>query len=156
MKIIIGFSHKKGFRPIDYLIQWFQKDVNFSHAYIRFYDSYTDNFMIIEARKDVHMQELSNWEKRNKSVHEFQLEITDERKREILKFAYKNLKKPYSYKNLIGIILNRFLKIEIFKDESNAYICSELVATIFQNELKFSKPLDYVTPKDIYLRIKNG
>ena len=148
--IYIGFSKQKGFKPFAWIIQWWQGGTDFAHAYIRFYDYYTRQWVIVEARRDVHIVEWENWKALNTTTHEFALEVSSKRRREAVAFAIKNCEKPYSFLNIIGLTINEIFGFNLFKDQGKAFICSELVATIFDKELKFDKPLDYVTPKDVY------
>lgn len=152
--IYIGFSRPTTFFPIFSwlirLIEW----TRFSHVYIRYFDTYTKEWIIFEASHgEVHLIQWNNWREKAITVYEQAFEIEEERKRRLVKFMVKNLQKPYSIKNILGIAIKILTGLRLFKDSNKAFICSELVATALGDRLKFEKELDFVTPKDIYKAI---
>ena len=78
----------------------------------------------------------------------------DERHRvEVIRYVIDHLQKPYSILNIFGIILHQMLGIKWLLDGRKAFICSELIALALDNKIQFKKPLDLVTPKDIWQAI---
>jgi len=148
--IYLGFSRPNKFRLFSFFIMSFLK-IDFSHVYIRFYDEYTSKWIIFEASHgEVHLIETSNWKNKNITIKEEPFEIDEKHRREVIRFMIDNLQKPYSYRNILGIVFYQLFKKRLFQDGPSAFICSELVALALDNKISFKKPLDLVTPKDIW------
>jgi len=148
--IYVGFSRPNKFRVFSFLIMLIL-GIKFSHVYIKFYDEYTSKWIVFEASHgEVHLIESSNWLKRNVVVREEKFEIDEDHRREIIRFMIDHLQKPYSYKNIFAIIIHQIVGLRVLEDGPKAFICSELIALALDNKIQFKKPLDLVTPKDIW------
>jgi len=155
--IYVGFSRPIKFKLFSFLIRVFQYWSAYSHAYIRFYDEYTERWIIFEASHgEVHLITDKNWSGNNIKVKEVGFDLSDKYRRELIKFAIDNLQKPYSIKNILSIFINRITGFRMFADGPKAFICSELIALALDNKITLRKPLDLVTPKDLYEAVSRG
>ena len=150
MVIYVGFSRPIKWKLFSSLIMLFL-NTSYSHVYLRFYDAYTAKWIIFEASHgEVHLIEESNWKQNNIIVRESSFELDEKHRREVIRFAIDNLQKPYSIKNIFGIVFYQIFGKRILTDGHKAFICSELIALALDNKIQFKKPLDLVTPKDIW------
>lgn len=148
--IYIGFSRPRRFKIFSALIMLFL-GASFSHVYMRFYDDYTSKWIIFEASHgEVHLIEEFNWRLKNTVVREQSFELDEKHRREVIRFVIDNLQKPYSFTNILGIVFHSLTGKKWFLDGPKAYICSELIALALDNKIQFKKPLDLVTPRDIW------
>lgn len=150
--IILGFSKPNKFKVFSFLIMLIL-GIKFSHVYLKFFDDYTGKWIIFEASHgEVHLIDEPNWRESNIAVREESFEIDDKHKREVIRFMISNLQKPYSISNIFAILIYQVFKVKInfLFDGPHAFICSELVALALDNKISFKKPLDLVTPKDIW------
>ena len=148
--IYVGFSRPNSFKIFATLIMLFLR-IPFSHVYMRFFDEYTGKWIIFEAsRGEVHLIEESNWRKYNTTVREQSFELDEKHRREVIRFVIDHLQKPYSFTNILGIVLHQTIGVKWLLDGSKAFICSELIALALDNKIQFKKPLDLVTPEDIW------
>ena len=149
--IYVGFSRPSKFKIVSSLIMMWQGFTKYSHVYLRFYDEYTSKWVIFEASHgEVHLIEWGNWLENNISIRENPFELDEQHRKEVISFVIDNLQKPYSIKNIIGIVIYGLTGFRLFTDGPKAFICSELIALALDNKIIFKKPLDLVTPKDIY------
>lgn len=151
----IGFSRPVKFKIFSWLIRIYLRTA-YSHVYIRFFDEYTQRWIIFEASHgEVHLIESSNWRKENLVIREQAFRVDEQHRREVIRFMIDHLQKPYSFRNILGIIFYQTIgwKPPFFNDGPDAFICSELIALALDNKIQFKKPLDLVTPRDIWNEI---
>jgi hypothetical protein len=158
--IIVGFSTHKDFNILSWIIQKVEK-TTFSHVYIRWYSATTDRQLTYQASGlAVNFCGQEVFYTKNVDIAQFSISITDAEKITILQTAIDLAGKPYGIMDLVGIGLVRLMALfgkkikNLFRDEGNAYICSELVATILiKIGFKFEELSD-VTPKDVYDKLR--
>ena len=108
----------------------------------------TERWIILEASYgEVHFIEMNNWLQHNIICDEFEFDINREEYVDLMRFAVDRLQRPYGYKTILGIFLN---KKDLYS--SNGFICSQLVYAALPN-LFHSEQINpnCVTPKDIHL-----
>jgi len=160
MKITIGFSKsKKNFAPFGWAIQWFQ-NTPFSHTYLRRNSSSTGEYVYQASGNMVNFMGINTFLDIAKPVEEFEIEISDETWKPTLKKLIEYAGRPYSVKSIIAIVLARFgIRSKYLQDGDYAFICSEIVVEIlhemdFIKKEEWYKPTDLVTPKELYLKLK--
>ena len=79
--------------------------------------------------------------------------LTDEEKKELQTYAIKQAGTQYSFLQLLGLIINYFLKRSIIKDvNKKAMICSEFICSSYKHigkDLVPNKDCALVTPQDL-------
>lgn len=149
--MFVGFSRPIKFRLFSWLTMKFER-VNFSHIYIRFYDKYLCRWIVLEASHgEVHFESFENWSQKNERVHEFFIKSNPAFVRSIYLFGLDRLQRPYGFLQILIIAIKQLTGLKLITDGEKSYICSELVAQALR--IEFDKPLDFVTPKDIYERL---
>lgn len=152
--IEIGFSRPKKFKLFSVLTRLWQGWTPYSHVYLKFRIEDIKRVLVLEASYgEVHFIEYSNWQKANICIAKKSLDFGDWTINKALVFGIDRLQKPYGITSIVGIFLNELFGVKIFTDGDKSYICSELVANALGDYYKFNKPLDYVTPKDLYNKI---
>lgn len=119
MKIRVGFSTTNSW--ISKTIRWFTKG-NISHSYIRFYDDFLDEDLVMHADwPGVLIEPAALFEATNIVIEEF--EITDPRLKGSIKYNLRHLRKKYDYWNLAYwakvITFKRWIKRKIKKPVEN-------------------------------------
>lgn len=136
----IGFSRSNSkFAVLSTLIRKVLK-VEFSHVYFRFRSDKANRDLIYQANSHgVYFTGGTQFLEHNAIVDEFEIAIEEETFGKLLSFCIDELGKSYGFWNLLGLglktLLYRFqLKIPNFlADENKSYICSELVAKIYND-----------------------
>jgi hypothetical protein len=152
-KIIIGFSRStKHFAPFSKAIQWWD-DTNYSHVYFQFKSSKYDVDMIYQSSSTM-LNYMSKhvFLHHNKVIHEFELEISEEKYDKLMKDCMESAGLEYGLMQVFGIIIAETfcLPENPFSDEEK-YHCSEWVAEKLEDlDYKFDKELDLVKPIDIF------
>lgn len=151
-KIYIGLS-----KPVKWKIGaeaiklWINRP--YSHVYIRFISSNpkVPSNIYQASHGMVHFRTFDNFTKDNIVVKEWEIDITDEERVNILASCMQLAGEPYDTFNLLKIfsvdVLNSCgIKLKTFN--GRGFICSELVGTIMANQwgYVFTKPLHLVTP----------
>lgn len=160
-KLIIGFSKPKKFKIISWIIRQTEKTL-FSHVYLKFHSDNLDRDIVYQASgRQVNFVGSVMFLRYHESLIEFELEINDNEKQEILKTCIDKAGIPYGRKQLIGLGLVRFLALfgkkirNPFSDNDTTYICSELIGYILVKYFNFKiEDLDSTSPKDIYLLLQ--
>lgn len=149
VKIQVGTSDARGFKPGSWLIKLFQW-TSYSHVYFKFYSENLKETMIYQASHGlVNFFGLNNFLSENRERRIFEIEITEEAYRRILKRCVQLAGAKYSKIQLIGYPLITFLGKNPF-DEKGKYVCSELCAEILLDlGYNFEKDLPSILPKDI-------
>lgn len=155
--MIVGFSRPHGFKIFSLLIRAFQGGTDYSHCYLKFnmVVGRTLRTIVAEASYgEVHLISLDEFEKRNLVVDEFKFKISESCKDKALNYIADNLQRPYSMKNILGIVFKRYFGIkDPFSDHDSGFICSELVLRALADKIELKNP-DTVTPADIYKAIQ--
>lgn len=159
-KIIVGFSKPQN-RPLP-IFSWIIRAVDnteYSHVYLKIKSESLDEMLLYEAANGyVNFRSLELWNQKNAVVAEFEVDITDEQLKILLKWCIKNSGKPYSVKQLVGIGWNYVRKAfnyppkNIFKNEEDGMVCSEVLARILSVVYGIDTGIDFdlVDPRDIY------
>lgn len=124
----------------------------YSHTYI--YLNQSDE--VFEAEfVGVRTIKYSDWIKDSFVVEEVDIEITDKRYEELLKFVAESKGKRYSVVQLLMILWAKLGGKVIYDNGDSIYICSELVARALSDILCIpDEELDLVTPLNIYQLVK--
>lgn len=158
-KIVIGFSKPKGeFKPLSWLIRVFE-GTPYSHVYISWHSEKLNRTLIYQASgAQVNFTSPTVFESINETVAEFELEVSDEAKLEVVRFAVDNAGVPYGCRQIVGMAISRIFRLfgakvkNPFSDGRSTYVCSELVGTILEEKLgkEIKEDLDVIGPKGIY------
>jgi hypothetical protein len=154
-EIIIGFSRPKNhILPIfSWLIRAFQGFTEYSHVYLKFHNDILDRYIIFQASgSQVNYIGSKLFKEQVHIIEEFKLYVTDEQCKQIQQFAIDQAGKPYSIRNILGIVF----RSNLFLDGNDGFICSELVGNILNEQFNmyFDKEIEFITPKDIYEKLK--
>lgn len=106
----------------------------------------------------VNFMNSETFEQEALSVHETQIEISQETRSKVLQFAIDNCGKPYGTKEIAGLAVVRiahWLGKEIenpLADTDRSLICSELASRVLRDclNIKLPKDPDDMTPLDVY------
>lgn len=152
-KIYIGLS-----KPVKWKIGaeaiklWIHRP--YSHVYIRFVSSNAaiPSNVYHAAHGMVHFRAFDNFLKDNVVVKEWEIDITDNEKTQILSHCMKLAGEPYDTLNLLKIVcvdIFNSIGIKLKTYDGVGYICSELVGAIMTDQwgYTFSKPLHLITPE---------
>lgn len=152
----IGFSYPRKFKIGAYLISWW---INrpYSHCYILIpIESIGINTVYHAAHGSVHFREYDNkFKDENHVIYEYDIEITKEQKKSILKKCMQLAGDDYGYKELPTILLSdlcHYLKLPVLQTkDGHGYICSELIGSILIDELGYTSdiPKHLLKPDDI-------
>ena len=132
MKIAIGFSKRRKFNPMSWLIQKCES-TPFSHAYVRIPDKTTGKVLIFEATgTGVYFKGLEFFLEKSEIVEEYWFFLTPDEYKDGMSFAIDALGKKYGKMQLLGLALVRFLKLfgirirNPLSNGSRQYVCTEL------------------------------
>lgn len=107
---------------------------NFSHAFISVYSKGLDRHLIYQATQaGVFFYSTQSFSTVSVEVKAFDIELTDEASKAMLRWCVDQLGKHYGVTQLLGMVLVRIaalFKVKIknpFSNNSNNFICSELV-----------------------------
>lgn len=160
--IIVGFSRPKTWKPFSWLIMTAYGNP-FSHAYIKFYSKSLDRWIIYQASGfSVNFMNIQTFEDEEVIVYEKEIEITQEAKTRIIRFAMDNCGKPYGIKQVAGLGWVRLQELLFRKEIKNpltdgikSFFCSELVALILSMVgIKLPKAPEDMAPKDVFGLLK--
>lgn len=151
--IYIGFSHPKAGKVGAELIKWWSARP-YSHVYIRFDSVQIPSTVYHAARGMVHFLATTNFVSQNIVVKEYGIELSEEKKLAILKYAISLCGQRYSSETLFKIFileLSRYINLVPKFYDSKGYICSELIGKICKDHLniEFDKPTYLLTPANI-------
>lgn len=146
MKVVIGASRSSRFNIFGTGVRLWQGWTDYSHVYIKYFDQRIGQNVICEASYgEVHLITEENWHKKNISVGEWEVDISEYDFHIMLLYIYDKLQSPYGYLTILGIFLGR---TDIGADDDKSFICSELIVRILGNYIGLN-PSDHVTPKQI-------
>ena len=159
-QLIIGFSKsKKKFPIISWLIRLVQ-NTEFSHVYLKRNSKYGP-YVYQANGHGVNFTNIQWFLEQNEVTEEFIISVSDEVKDRIMKKAIELCGRPYSQKDIIGILLAQWFNIKsnLLADGEYAFICSELVVELLDSggivlKSQWGKTPELVTPKDIYQKLK--
>ena len=167
--MVIGFSKPRNnkfplFSWIIRLIEW----TPYSHVYIRWWNHHHDEIMVYEASGTV-VKFLGGEAFKYKvdELEAYQLIVSAEARKEIVKFCIRNAGKPYGVKQIIGIgwskfrcalnkLINKVFKTKLnervpnpFSDGKASQVCSEVIGYILRDQLgvKIQADLDVAGPR---------
>ena len=149
-KIAIGFSTPKKFRVASSLIRCFENS-EYSHIYIKMEASSKSKLPFAKvfqaSHGDVNAIAFDVFKEKNKIIHEYEIEIEDNKYFEIATWLWFQLGKPYGFMQLVAIAF----KSSIGQNNDSRFICSELAGMILRDNLGYdlSKSLDYIGLNDI-------
>lgn len=153
--IIIGFSKPKEFKILAKLIMWFEK-TDWSHAYVKFNAITIERNLIYQASsKMVNFEGSIHFETHAIPIHEYQIDIDDEKYKSIMQFCVDNAGIKYGILSALGaglVKLGKKLNISIknpFEDGIHSEFCSELAARVLNQIYLLDYDLDDITPKDL-------
>lgn len=154
MKIYIGFSKPRKFKIGSELIRWWS-GTNYSHVYIRFISNNIPSSVYHAAHGMVHFRSFVKFKEENCVIKEYEIDITDKIKKEMLTHCMLLSGDSYGYVELLKIFLSDcFYSItgkQIGFKDNKGYICSELVGEFLSKKLGIviKKPLFLLKPSDI-------
>lgn len=160
--ITIGFSKPRSFKPFAWLIMKFYS-IPFDHVYIKFYSEKYDRTLIYQASKSiVNFMNPEIFHLENISIEEFDVQILENKKIELVQFCIDNAGKSYGILEAFGLGIVRLIELigytikNPFSDKSKTYICSELSGIVLEQftNVKIEKSLDDLTPLDIFNYLK--
>ena len=154
--IVVGFSKPNGwFEPFSWLIRlmtW----CSFSHAYIKYYNSYADRWITFQASGlAVNFMGQIMFDGKEDIYAEFEIPISEATKLKTVQFAIDNVGAPYAIGQILGFPIVWFMswfgkKISNPLYSGSNYFCSELVSDVI-NEIEAGKlNASVMTPKDLY------
>jgi hypothetical protein len=158
-EIIIGFSRPKAWlEPFSWLIRLITWS-SFSHAYIRFYDTEYNRWLIFQASgAKVNFIGMTMFDGLENIYEEFNVPISDLTKKVVVQSAIDICGSPYGVGQIIGfgwVLLARLFgkKVKNPFASNSSFVCSELVAEILiEIDKEDSGTLDPSTmsPQDLY------
>lgn len=143
-RIYVGFCKPKNtFFPIfSYLIRWVQ-GTEYSHCYIRWYSRSLDEDMYYHAKGvSVNFMASEVFLDKNRDVEVFPIEVTDDQKRDIVKWCVNNAGKSYDLLGVFGVGYVLFMKkfgkkvVNPFRNGKASMYCLEQVAYLMKDALQ--------------------
>lgn len=157
MRITIGFSRPKKWKPFAALIMWwdryrFKASAKMSHGFIRFSSNRWDRAFIYQsAGHRTHFMGGSYFGSINDPVEEYEIEVTDEVEARIGRLCVDREGKPYGVKQVLGsgivnlVWLITFGKVSLknpWEDGDAKTTCVEEVAAIICTGIGIECPLN--------------
>lgn len=153
-KIFIGFSEPNKKKIGSEAIKWWTNS-SFSHVYIRFEgESLGITYLYQASHGMVHFIAYDNFIKQNKTVEEYEVEVTPEQYRQALRISMMLAGEKYAYSELASIFIydvSEKLGKPYDTGDADGYVCSALVAKtcIELLGLSFNRPSHLLRPIDI-------
>jgi hypothetical protein len=152
--LIIGFS-----RPKSWLVpfSWIIRLVTWSpvsHAYVRYYDSYANTWVIFQASGLViNMVSQEMFLTKDEVYAEFEIPISEDMKQKIVQNSINKCGTPYGIWQIFGFAWILFMRLfgKSVKNpfySSSSYFCSELVGDILIEVGDKNIDPSAMTPKD--------
>lgn len=155
--ILIGFSRPTAkFDILADLIRLVEGGTPYSHVFIAWKSESLDRLLIYEARGGgVNFTNIRSFYKHNEVVASYSItELSDEVKKDIIRFCVDNARTEYGFLQVLGIGLVRLaakVGIKIQNPFKGGNICSEIAAKVIQIvDPSIQINLDNVGPKAIY------
>lgn len=156
--ITIGFSRPQKWKPFAWLIMT-AYGIPYDHVYIKFHSNYYERDVIYQASSTmVNFMSPIVFQANNIIVKEFQLDISTENKKNMVKFAMDNAGIPYGIKQCLGLAIVKICEmfgkkiLNPFKDGGKTYVCCELATYVLEQYDSISIPFDQdtINPKELY------
>lgn len=151
MKLIVGFSTTSSW--YSRLIRWFTES-EVSHTYVRVYDEFIGEWLIIHAdMPGVIIETQQVFKAKNLVIEEFEIEDTNLRKS--LRTNLRHLGKKYDWFNILGwvwvITFKRWFKRKIENPLSNPkrLVCVDFVSRVLNDAGVTTLPLGKLHPKGL-------
>lgn len=155
IKIYVGFSvTKRRFAPLSWAIR-LMEGTPYSHVYLQWHSIGADSNVVYEAAGSyLRFLALPIFKEKNKTVKEFEFQITKEQYKRLLKFCMRQAGTDYGILQLVGIAM-----VKLFRLNKNplsrgrrSQVCSEMVGYFLEEVLKQDTRLnlDIAGPRDIY------
>lgn len=109
---------------VSHIVKWFQWGYPYTHIAYVLDDIDKDNPLIIEAWYDVHACKYNVYHKGDPFEY-FTIETTDRQRRQVERFLFRQLGKPYDWLGIIGLVLHKDI------EDRQSWFCSELIAEAF-------------------------
>lgn len=161
--VIVGFSRPKAWlEPFSWLIRIVEgnpiKWCPFSHAYIKYYNSYADRWEIFQASGiKVNFVGETLFDSEEVIYKEFTIPISNAAKLSTVQFAVDNVGLPYGVMEIVGfgwvMLMNAFgKKVKNPFSTNSAWFCSQLTETVLNEIMNDADQLDpaVCSPKDLY------
>ena len=158
-RLFIGFSSPINFKIGAEAIKWWTNSL-YSHCYLRFEYKNSKTAIFHAAHGMVHFRSETNFFRENKSIKEYEIQLTDQSHSELfdecMDLAGENYGKVELIKIFLSDIIYSMARKEIPWENSSGYICSELVGKLCIDRLglSFSKPTYLLKPFDIDSKLK--
>lgn len=139
-----GFSRSKAGFPVAAWAIMACEHTDFSHSYVKIPTRWGFDLVYHAVGSGVNFSGPCAFELHHQPVEEYEIEISDEARDKLLEWCARNSGLNYSRKQVFGMLIKRVAKLfgsnirNPFSD-SQAYICTELVAKILES-------LGYQTP----------
>lgn len=157
----IGFSRSNSKAAVLSILIRKILGVEFSHVYLGFHSNRANRDLIYQANSHgVYFIGEKQFLMHNLIVDEFETEISEETFNKVLTFCIDESGKSYGFWNLLGVGIKTMLqKLSIsvpnfLSDGNKTYICSELIAQIYNDLEKADIDPNTTTPSDLYEIIK--
>lgn len=157
--IVVGFSKPNKFMPFAWLIMK-AYDTPYAHVYIKFNSDTYERTLIYQASHSmVNFMSNAVFNYGNETIAEFEITISDLESKPLIQFMIDNSGISYGILNAVGLGISQLVKLifnkeikNIFGDGNKTWVCDEIAGSILQtfHNVKFSKSLDDLTPKDLY------
>lgn len=144
MKIIIGFSKSKKFLPLFGWIISLIYNTKYSHTYVRWYSVGADVDCVYEASgTSVHFTAKQIFDKKAQALHEYEINITNNQYKQLLKWCMSNAGVDYGLKQAVGIGITKIFNLKKNPlSDKNRQVCSEVVGHILNNATNLGITLD--------------
>lgn len=159
MKIFVGFSKPKKFKPGAAAIAWWTEKP-YSHVYFRFSYSDSKDAVFHAAHGLVHFLSADNFRRDNKVCKEYMIEVSDHEQDLWFDECMKYAGEKYGTIELVKIFISDLawmaFKKEVSWKNGGGYICSELLGNLCVTRLglTFDKPLFLLKPSDIDAKLE--
>lgn len=153
--ITIGFSKPRGFfEPFSWLIRlltW----APYSHAYVRYEDSYTNRSIIFQASGlKVNFIGQTMFDSEEDIYEEFVIPVSPATKQSVIQGAVDKCGSPYGVGQIIGFAWVLFMRMfgKSVKNplySSSSFVCSELVADVLVEINEGDLDPSSMSPRDV-------
>ena len=158
--IVVGFSRPKAwFEPFSWLIRIAEgnpiKWCPYSHAYIRYYNSYADRWEIFQASgMKVNLIGSTMFDAAENIYAEFEVPITAATKQLVVQGAVDKVGSPYGVGQIFGFGWVMFMRLfgKSVKNpfySASSFVCSELTADILNEINGTTLDSSTMSPKDV-------
>ncbi len=154
--IVIGFSRPKSFfEPFSWLIRLVTWS-NFSHAYIKYYNTYANRWEIFQSSGlSVNFVGQILFDSKEIVCYEFEIPLQSNQKQTLIQNAIDKVGLPYGVGQIFGfawVLLMRLFGKNVKNPfyNANSFVCSELVVDMLNQINGTNLNSSSMTPKDVY------